>query len=97
MMMSEFNALSRKAGFGDCAPHMYDEIEMVYMEIGFLGKEEMVQLYWRHTGLYETLVQQVHEKRRLKAELRSNRERIGATMKKVFPAIGESAKKEVAQ
>ena len=90
MMKSEFDALSVEAGFGPCAPNMYDEIEMVYMEVGSLSKEDMVQLYWKHTGVYETLVQLAHAKKAI--SLLANRNRV-EIKNAVAAAFGREAAK----
>lgn len=84
MMKSEFDALSVEAGFGPCAPNMYDEIEMVYMEVGSLSKEDMVQLYWKHTGVYETLVQLAHAKKAIAFLANRNRREISDAVAAAF-------------
>lgn len=73
MSYEEFGRISRELKVGDCPGQMFwDDIELVYMSTGF-SKETMARLYWKDTGLFESIVAHIKAHIELRKKAKSLR------------------------
>ena len=56
MSYEEFGEISRNLKVGDCCGReFWPDVELAYMHMK-MSKEDIAKLYWKHTGLFESIV-----------------------------------------
>lgn len=61
MSYEEFGKISRNLNVGDCCGReFWPDILLVYMNTR-MSKEDLAKLYWKHTGLFESIVHAIKE------------------------------------